>query len=1227
MFSHLHVHTEFSMLDGLSRLDPLVSRAKELGMDSLAITDHGGMYGAIDFYRKARSEGIRPIIGCEMYVASGSRHERNPNERSPYHMTVLAKNNVGYQNLAKLITLSHLEGFYYKPRVDREILERYHEGLIVMSGCPSGEVPTLITQGRMDEARATADWYRDVFGDYYLEFMRHGDVPELPQINNGLLDIHRDLRIPVVATNDSHYIYKEDARLQDILICIHTNTNVQDSKRLRMEEDSYYLTSPQEMEELYQDLPEAVSNTQKVAEMCDLDIDFTQLRLPQYTVPEGVTPFEYLSNICWDGLKRRIPDAGDEEKNRLAYELEVIRQTSFDNYFLVVWDIARFVRENDIFFAVRGSAAASLTLYCLGVTNVNPLPYRLVFERFLNLERKEMPDIDMDFQDDRREEVINYVVRKYGREHVAHIITFGTLGARAALRDVGRALGMSYGDVDRVARMIPTRLGITLEDAKADPESELAEAITSDDAIRNLVETAQGLEGVTRHSSTHAAGVVISQQPLDEIVPLQRPQKADDSGSVATTTQYAMEPVAALGLLKLDFLGLVNLTVLAKARELIAETRNIRFDLGDIPLDDAKTFELLSRGDTAGVFQLEGGGMTRYIKELKPTSLADVAAMIALYRPGPMEHISTFIDAKHGRIPVSYVHPALEEILEETYGVIVYQDQVLHIARTFAGYTLGEADIVRKAMGKKIPEIMAQEKEKFIKGALEQGFDRALSEKVFSLVEPFAGYAFNKAHSVSYGLISYWTAYLKANYTAEYMVSLLNSYVGHNDRINSAVAECQRLEIPVLSPSVNRGRPEFTIEAGPDGAAAIRFGMGAVKGVGSSAIEDVIESRDKTGPFESIEHMCREANMGGVNRKTLESLIKVGALDDFGDRAALLDAVDRIIALAQSENRLRNSDQSSMFDLFGESVSAPLADIALPDVTASDGERDEWERELLGMSLSNINVLAGLLTDSGSNHIVFRSDIQRDMAGKKVSLVGQIAGVARRFTRKNKPFVIATLGLMDGQIEVFVWEDKLEETEGLWQEGKIVVVGGVVRTREDEVSITCGEADEFSPEESLSASHVLTSGTPDEGVVPNGGAPAHMVKENGAKYVNEPTTPSPSEAAKPNGASIPPSAETNSPAQTSTGLAHSRIEAPHRLNLRIRESNNAVDDQMILDDVKRILLSYEGKDEVILEIAARGTIYRMEWSPIQVSVCDELTNKLSGVLEGSGSVTVESLQV
>ncbi|HCH08067.1 MAG TPA: DNA polymerase III subunit alpha, partial [Dehalococcoidia bacterium] len=568
VFSHLHVHTEYSMLDGLSRLEPLVARAADLGMNSLAITDHGGMYGAIDFYKIAKAAGIKPIIGCEMYVAPKSRHERNPNEKTPYHMTVLAKSNRGYQNLIKLVTKSHLEGFYYRPRVDREILEQYSEDLIIMSGCPSGEVPSLITQGRMDEARAAAGWYKEVFDDYYLEFMEHGDVPELPAINQGLMQLRSELDLPVVATNDSHYVLKEAAHLQDILICIHTNTNINDAKRMRMEESSYYLKSPEEMMALYPHMPEAVTNTQLVADMCEVEFDFTKQRLPEYAVPEGTTATEFLAKLCWDGFKTLLPDADQTYVERLKYELEVIKQTKFDNYFLVVWDISKFVRLRDIFFAVRGSAAASLVLYCLGVTDVDPMPYTLVFERFLNLERKEMPDIDMDFQDDRREEVINYCIDKYGREHVAQIITFGTMGAKGVLRDVGRALAMPYGDVDQVARMIPTKLGITLNEAK-ELNPEFQQAIDTDEAVKKLVETAEGLEGLIRHSSTHAAAVVISEEPLTDIVPLQRPSKNDEN-SMFTTTQYAMDPVAALGLLKMDFLGLVNLTVLAKSRDLIA---------------------------------------------------------------------------------------------------------------------------------------------------------------------------------------------------------------------------------------------------------------------------------------------------------------------------------------------------------------------------------------------------------------------------------------------------------------------------------------------------------------------------------------------------------------------------------------------------------------------------------------------------------------------------------
>ena len=1060
MFTHLHVHTEYSMLDGLSSLEGIVRRAKELGMDSLAITDHGGMHGAIDFYQIAKRHDVKPIIGCEMYVAPDSRHERSSNNKSPFHMTVLSQDERGYDNLVKLVSKANLEGFYYKPRIDREILEQHSDGLIVLSGCPSGEVPRAIIQGDMDRARDVAAWYRELLdGRYFLELMSHGDVPELPQINQGLMELHRQLDIPVVATNDSHYTHKEDAPLQDILICIHTNTNIEDEGRLRMAEDSYYLRSPQEMAALWAEVPEAITNTQRIAEMCDLELDFSRMRLPEYPVPGGINADDYLAQICHEALAARLPTAGEAERNRLDYELDVIRQTQFADYFLVVWDIAKFVHERDIFFAVRGSAAASLVLYCLGVTDVNPLPYSLVFERFLNVERKEMPDIDMDFQDDRREEVINYVVDKYGREHVAQIITFGTFGAKAAIRDVGRALAMPYGDVDRVARLVPNRLNITLDDA-LEQNPEMKEIYDAEESVRSLIDNAQGLEGLTRHTSTHAAAVVISQEPLDDIVPLQRPTRSTDDGTGVAMTQYAMDPCAELGLLKMDFLGLANLSILARARDLIAETQGFRFALTEIPLEDGNTFDLLSRGDTVGVFQLEGAGMTRYIKDLKPSSLSDVAAMIALYRPGPMEHISTFIDSKHGRVAPNYPHPALKDILEETYGVIVYQDQVLQIARTFAGYSLGQADIVRKAMGKKIPEIMAEEKQNFLKGALAQGYTQPMAEQIFALIEPFAGYAFNKAHSVSYGLISYWTAYLKANFPAEYMVALLNSYKDNTDRVAGAVAECRRMNIPVLPPSVNGSDVDFSIDTTKDGESAIRFGLSAIKNVGEAAVAPLVQARKETGGFRSIEHLCQNSDLGGVGKKALESLIRAGALDDFGDRLGMLEVIDRIVSLAQSEAHLRNSQQTSMFDMMGDSMPAELASIEVPDLSTSDAEKGQWEQELLGVSTSNNALLDLLARSRDANEIVMLNDLQPDMVGKRVRVTGMVSDVTRRYTREQKPFAIVSLVLMDGAMEVFVWDEVLQVTGTLWEDGKLVAVTGTVRQRDDELSISCLEAQE-----------------------------------------------------------------------------------------------------------------------------------------------------------------------
>ena len=1180
-------------------------------MDSIAITDHGGMYGAIDFYRTALDAGVKPILGCEMYVAPGGRHSRGPEDRTQYHLTVLAKNAKGYHNLVKLVTKAHLEGFYYKPRVDREILQQHNEGLVVMSGCPSGEIPTLITQGRIDEARAAADWHKEVFGDYYLELMNHGGVPGLPAINKGLVELHRDLEIPVVATQDSHYVYQEDASLQDVLICIHTNTNVQDQKRLKMEEDSYYLKSPREMEALFPELPEAIANTGHIAEMCDLDLDFSQLRMPEFVVPDGFTADKYLAQLCWEGLRRRVREVSPEEEERLAYELEVIKQTSFANYFLVVWDIARYVRENNIFFAVRGSAAASLTLYCLGITDIHPLPYRLVFERFLNLERKEMPDIDMDFQDDRRDEVINYVVSKYGRDHVAQIITFGTLGARASIRDVGRALAMPYAEVDRVARLVPLRLHITLDEAvKSSPE--LEEVYEADEGIKKLVDTARSLEGLTRHSSTHAAGVVISKEPLDDVVPLQKPIKGDGEG--VNMTQYAMGPIAALGLLKMDFLGLVNLTVLAKVLELLHGTRGIELSLRDIPLDDSKTYELLSRGETVGVFQLEGAGMTRYIKELRPSSLGDVAAMIALYRPGPMDHIGTFIDAKHGRSAPDYPHPAFRDILEETYGVIVYQDQVLLIAQKFAGYSLGEADTVRKAMGKKIPEIMAQEREKFIHGALEQGYAQELAERVFALIEPFAGYAFNKAHSVSYGLISYWTAYLKANYPAEYMVSLLNSYTGNTEKIASAIDECRRLKIQVLGPDVKSGEAEFAIQHHDGDGPSIRYGMTAVKNVGAGAIIPILEARAQSGPFTSIEQMCRDADMSGLNRKALESLIKVGAFDGFGDREALLSVVERILALAQSEARLRDSNQTSMFDLFGELVPTPLAQIETPETKTPDSQRRVWEVELMGTALSPGNLFSNLALSGDSETIVFRNDLVQDMAGKSVVLVGQVSSVTKRFTRDQRPFAIVAVDLMDGSVDVFVWEELLGEAPELWDEGRLVRVVGTVRVRGDQISISCTEADEYQlPDSSKDpgedkgedsgrsmgdASPVVDAGHRDE------------VDDHDRSEGRYPST---------NGPQIAPEIDGTARAAG----AESAVQSASRyLNLRIQETETPQEDQDLLEDVSKLLLEYGGQDDVTLEIATHGRIITMEWPLVRVDASPELERRLQELLGARGWASV-----
>jgi DNA polymerase-3 subunit alpha len=1035
----------------MCRIPQLIARTKELGMDSLAITDHGSMYGVVDFYVAAKEAGIKPIIGCEVYVAETDCRSREPARKTPNHLTLLAKNAEGYHNLLQLVTKSHLEGFYYKPRVDKELLKLHHEGLIALSGCGHGELARLILEGRKDELAGVATWYKEIFGDYYLEIQRH-PIPELEQINQELISLSNQLSIPPVATFDVHYVDKKDATAHELLLCIQTNTSVYDEKRLKMAGDFFYLKSPEEVEQLFTDLPQAVKNTQAIADMCQLELDFTKLHLPQVELPQGKNADDFLAELCWQGLEKRYQEPDTDVTERLSHELDVILKTKFAHYFLVVWDIISFARERGIYLGVRGSAAASLALYCLGVTDVDPLAYGLVFERFLNVERRELPDIDLDFQDDRRDEVLAYVNQKYGSDHVAQIITFGTMGARAAIRDTGRALAMPYGQVDQVARLIPLELTITLDRA-LEQSRELHDIYHQDVAIRNLVDSARKLEGLVRHVSTHAAGVVISHEPLIEYVPLQLLGKGEQR---TVMTQFHMWNIARLGLLKMDFLGLSNLTILAKVKEIIAQNRGVSLDLQQIPLDDSRTFELLASGETKGIFQLESAGMRRYIKELKPSTFSDIAAMVALYRPGPMEQIPTFIRAKQGIAPIHYPHPILQEILEETYGVIVYQEQVIFIAQALAGYSLGQADILRKAMGKKIPTVMKKEERNFIAGAKKKDISPELAEEVFSLIEPFAGYAFNKAHSVSYGLIAYRTAYLKANYPIEYMVAWLDTYSDNMDRVRSAIAECRRMGIEVLPPDVNRSYASFAIEKDDGNNPAIRFGLAAIKNVGFTPVENILSGRNSEGDFQSIEDFCYRTDLRNINKKVLESLIKAGALDSLGSRKTLLESLNKTMSLAQAKQRAKESGQVSMFDVWGPSSPTPSIGYEQAEEEVSVKQKLVWERELLGVYFSQaLDLFAGEPSSPGT---ISCGEINRDMVDETVTVTGMVVSVRQAHTRDNRPFVVASLEDLDASVEVIAWPRLYESTQGIWQEGNILTIKGLVKVRDGETQLNCQEA-------------------------------------------------------------------------------------------------------------------------------------------------------------------------
>jgi DNA polymerase-3 subunit alpha len=1043
-FVHLHTHTEFSLLDGLGRITDLVDEAGVQGFDSLAITDHGALYGAVAFHQAARARGIKPIIGVETYVARRSMRDREGKaDAQPYHLVLLASDLTGYRNLCRLITDAHLDGYYYKPRIDREHLARHSVGLIGLSACLNGEVPRALETEDWDLARTLAGEYGEIFGPgrFFLELQDHG-LPEQRRLNEQLLRLAPETGLPLVVTNDLHYVHRDQSEAHDVLLCVGTGSNLDTAGRLKFETDSFYLKSAAEMAALFPGQRDALLNTRRIAEMCDVELPLGQLRIPHFPVPEGETVETWLRKECERGLVWRYGAITPELQARLDYELGVIIPMGYAGYFLIVADFTRYAREQGIQTTCRGSAPGSLVTYTLGITPVDPIFYGLPFERFLNPDRVTMPDIDVDFQDDRRDEVIAYVARKYGQDHVAQIITFGTMLARAAIRDVGRVLGHTYGEVDRIAKAVPNQLGIKLEEA-LEISPQLRELHDGDPNVGRIIGFARQLEGVARNASTHAAGVVISREPLTELMPL---QKATNSDSLMT--QYEMHAIEALGLLKFDFLGLSNLTILKNAVDLVKANRGVEIDLDRIPLDDARTFELLASGETTGIFQLESAGMRRYIRELQPTTVYDLAAMVALYRPGPMDNIPAYIRRKHGQEPVTYLHPLLAPFLERTYGIFVYQEDIMAAAIALGGFTGPEADTLGYAIRKKKSSVLRSMREKFVTQAAERGVPAETIDAVFKAFEPFERYGFNKAHATCYGLIAYQTAYLKANYTVEYMASVLSAFRDNEEKVAAAIAECRRLGIAVLPPDVHASHVEFTVEG-----EAIRFGLLAVKNVGQGAIESIIAARDADGPFRSLTDFCTRIDLRLGNRKVLESLARVGALRAFGHPAQVIAGLDEAVAAAQVVQHDRASGQTSLFDLGAADDPATL-ERPLPTVPeVPTRERLRWEKELLGLYLSEhpMGEVAGRVGDFVTAYSGDLTDESLD--GQRLVVGGIVVGLRTVVTKARQTMAVATLEDLQGTLEVVVFPRTWEQTAGTWADGAILLVAGRVDHRGDDVSI------------------------------------------------------------------------------------------------------------------------------------------------------------------------------
>ena len=1069
-FTHLHVHTEYSLLDGSSKIKELAVRAKELGMDSMAITDHGAMYGVIDFYRAAREAGIKPILGCEVYVAPGSRFDRENvhGEDRYYHLVLLAENNEGYQNLMKIVSKGYVDGFYYKPRVDMEVLKTYHKGIIALSACLAGEVPRFLARGLYEEAKEAVLKYQEIFGrgNYFLELQDHG-IPMQRQVNQGIIRLSRELDIPLAATNDCHYINAEDWEAHDILLCIQTGKKVADENRMRYEGGQYYVKSEEEMRELFSYIPEAIDNTAKIAERCNVEIEFGVTKLPRYEVPEGCDSWGYLNHLCSEGLKERYPEDDGTAKVRLEYELGVIKSMGYVDYFLIVWDFINFARSHGIAVGPgRGSAAGSIVSYCLKITNIDPIRYQLLFERFLNPERVSMPDIDVDFCYERRQEVIDYVVEKYGKDQVAQIVTFGTLAARGVIRDVGRVMDLPYSLCDQVSKMVPAELNITLDLAlKKNPE--LKGLYDTDEQVHKLIDMSRRLEGLPRHTSMHAAGVVISRTNIDEYVPLSR-------GSDGTiTTQFTMTTLEELGLLKMDFLGLRTLTVLQDAVAMIQKDHGVKLDLDHIDFNDKKVMESIGTGKDDGVFQLESGGMKSFMKELKPESLEDIIAGISLYRPGPMDFIPKYLKGKNDPAAITYTCPQLEHILKPTYGCIVYQEQVMQIVRDLAGYTLGRSDLVRRAMSKKKADVMARERKNFVygneeegvKGCAANGIDEKTANQIFDDMTDFAKYAFGKSHAAAYAVVAYQTAYLKYYYPREFMAALMTSIMDNVTKVSEYILACRNMGIGILPPDINEGVSGFSVSGN-----SIRYGLSAIKSVGRAVVDVIISEREAGGPFSTLEDFVSRMSNREVNKRTLESFIKSGSLDSLpGTRKQKLYVSSELLENKAREKKTVMEGQMSFFDIAPEEDKGNFQ-VSFPDVGEFDKETLlAFEKETLGIYVSGHPMEA--YQELWQKNVTARtSDFIVDEDGHTVvednSIVvvgGMITAKKVKTTRTSQLMAFVSLEDMVGTVEALVFPKIYEKNKQYLTEDSKVFLRGRASIGDDPVGkLVCEEVIPFS---------------------------------------------------------------------------------------------------------------------------------------------------------------------